>query len=168
MYQRTNMPSFVKEAHVFRDPLTGKECVELKYTRYVDGQGYCDFAECFAAGPIGGWSDIHSTRECMRYERFLDTMVEKTIETRRVMALIQLENVLCENNNIYSLLRTVNTVKILDPTFVPPVINTRCAWQKKFVKNMCVWTLPHVIENCTNEKRLDTFFIVLRLIESEI
>ena len=24
------MPSFVKEAHVFRDNLTGKDCVELK------------------------------------------------------------------------------------------------------------------------------------------
>ena len=162
------MPSFVKEAHVFHDKLTGKECVELKYTRYVEGRGYCDFAECFIAGPIGGWSDIKSSRQCMRYEQFLDTMVEKTIETRRVMALIQLENVLCENKNIHSLLRIMNCVKILDPTFIPPVINIRCSWQKTLVKRMCENTLPHVIEHCTNENRLATFFIVMRLIESEI
>jgi hypothetical protein len=162
------MPSFVTEAHVFHDKLTNKQCVELKYTRYIEGQGYCDFAECFVAGPIGGWCDITSSRECMRYEQFLDTMVEKTIETRRVMALIELENVLCENKNIYSLLRVMNCVKILDPTFIPPFINTKCSWQKKLVKSMCNRTLPHVIENCTNEKRLDTFFIVMRLIESEI
>ena len=162
------MPSFVKEAHVFRDNLTGKQCVEIKYTRYIEGQGYCNFAECFVAGPIGGWYDIKSSRESMRYEKFLDTMVEKTIETRRVMALIELENVLCENKNINSLLRIMNSVKILDPTFIPPIINFRCSWQKKLVKSMCNRTLPRVIENCTNEKRLDTFFIVMQLIESGI
>lgn len=161
------MPSFVKEAHVFRDPSTGKQCVELKYTRYIDGQGYSDFAACFEAGPIGGWSSIKSTRECMRYERFLDTMVEKTIDTRRVMAEMELENVLCENTNIHSLLRIMNTVKILDPTFVPPIINIRCAWQKRLVGHVCRRTIPRVIKTCTNDKRLDTFFIVLRLIESE-
>lgn len=158
------MPSFVKEAHVFRD----NQCVEIKYTRYIDGQGYRDFAECFEAAPIGGWSDIKSTRECMRYERFLDTMVEKTIETRRVMASIELENVLCENKNIKSLLRILNSIKILDPTFVPPIINTRCAWQKRLVTHVCIHIIPNIIETCTNEKRLDTFFIVLRLIESEM
>lgn len=162
------MPSFVKEAHVFYDTIADKDCVELKYTRYIDGEGYRDFSECFTASPIGGWTDIKSKRECMRYEQFLDTMVEKTIETRRVMALIELENVLCENRNIFSLLRVLNSVKILDPTFTPPYINTKCSWQKKLVKTICLDTLPRVIENCTNEKRLEKFFIVQRLIESEI
>lgn len=161
------MPSFLKEAHVFRDRHTGREYVELKYTRYIEGDGYVDFAECFAAKPIGGWNDIKSSRESMRYEQFLDTMVEKTITTRRVMALIELDNVLCENKNIQSLLRIMNTVKILDPTFCTPVINIRCGWQKRLVKSICLNTLPHVIEHCTNEKSLDRMFNVLRVIESE-
>jgi hypothetical protein len=104
----------------------------------------------------------------MRYERFLDTMVEKTITTRRVMALIQLENLLCENTNVHSLVRIMNTVRILDPTFITPYINTSCGWQKKFVKGMCLHTLPHVIETCADENRLDRLFNVMRLIESEI
>lgn len=162
------MPSYVKEAHVFTDNLTKKKCVEIKYTRYIEGEGYCNFNECLVAGPIGGWTDIKSSRESMRYEMFLDAMVEKTITTRRIMALIQLENVLCENKNIYSLLRIMNSVKILDPTFTPPIINTKCSWQKKLVRSMCLRSIPYVIEHCTNEKRLDTFFIVMRLIESEI
>lgn len=162
------MPAFLKEAHTFRDSLTGKESVELKYTRYIEGKGYVDFAECFDARPIGGWTDIKSSRESMRYEQFLDTMVEKTLTIRRVMALIQLENLLCENNNIYSLLRIMNTIKIIDPTFEPPIINVRCKWQKKLVRSICLHTLPHVIEFCTNEKRLDRLFNVMRLIESEI
>jgi hypothetical protein len=161
------MPSFLKEAHVFEDEHTGKKYVELKYTRYIEGDGYVEFADCFDARPIGGWKDIKSSKESMRYEQFLDTMVEKTITTRRVMALIELDNVLCENNNIHSLLRIVNTVKILDPTFCSPVINIRCGWQKRLIKSMCLNTLPHVIEHCTNEKNLDRMFNVLRVIESE-
>ena len=157
------MPSFLKEAHVFND-----EYIELKYTRYIEGQGYKDFADCFHARPIGGWTDIKSNKESMRYERFLDTMVEKTITTRRVMALIQLENLLCENTNVHSLVRIMNTVRIIDPTFITPFINTACGWQKKFVKGMCLHTLPHVIDTCTDENRLDRLFNVMRLIESEI
>jgi hypothetical protein len=162
------MPSYVKEAHTFKDNRTNETCVEVKYMRYVEGDGYLNFTACFAAGAIGGWSDIKSSNESMRYEMFLDTMVEKTIETRRVMALIQLENAMCENNNSRSHSRIMNSVKILDPTFVPPVINMRCSWQKKLVKSLCTFTLPHVIKNSTNEKRLETFFIVMRLIESQI
>lgn len=162
------MPSFLKEAHVFYDAHVGHECVELKYTRYIEGEGYKNFTECFVARPIGGWTDIKSSRESMRYEQFLDTMVEKTITTRRVMALIELENVLCENKNIHSLLRIMNAVKIIDPTFNPPVINITCNWQKNLVKSICHHTIPRVIEFCTNEKRLDRLFNVMRLIESEI
>jgi hypothetical protein len=156
------MPSFLKEAHVFGD------YVELKYTRYIEGEGYVDFAECFDAKPIGGWTDIKSSRESMRYELFLDAMVEKTIITRRVMALIELDNILCENKNIHSLLRIMNTVKILDPTFTTPYINTTCGWQKRLVKSICLNTLPQVIEHCTNEKSLERMFNVMRVIESEI
>lgn len=158
------MPSFLKEAHVSDN---GNQ-VELKYTRYIEGYGYKNFAECFDARPIGGWKDIVSSKESMRYEQFLDTMVEKTITTRRVMALIELDNVLCENKNIHSLLRIMNTVRILDPTFITPFINIHCGWQKRLVRNMCIHTLPIVIDSCTNEKRLDRMFNVMRLIESEI
>lgn len=162
------MPSFLKEAHVFTDSHTGEEYIELKYVKYFEGEGYRDLAACFNARPIGGWTDIKSNKESMRYEQFLDTMVEKKVTTRRVMAMVELDNVLCENKNIHSLLRIMNTVRILDPTFVTPYINTRCGWQKRLVKSMCLHTLPQVIEQCTDEKRLERMFNVLRLIESEI
>jgi len=162
------MPAFLKEAHTFRDTLTGKDCVELKYTKYIEGEGYVNLSECLDARPIGGWTDLKSSRESMRYEQFLDTMVEKTLITRRIIALIQLENILCENKNIHSLLRIMHTIKIIDPTFEPPIINIKCKWQKKLIKNICLYTLPNVIENCVNEKRLERLFNIMRLIESEI
>ena len=51
------------------------------------------------------------------------------------MALVELESALCENNNTRSVVRIMNAVKILDPTFSPPVINMHCAWQKRFIFN---------------------------------
>lgn len=157
------MPAFVKEAHVVSD-----SGVSVLVTKYVEGQGYQDFLMYFETGAIGGWDVIKSRRQCIRLDQFLDAMVEKTLETRRVQATLQLENVLCENNNARSLFRVMHSVKILDPTFVPPIINPACAWQKKLVRLFCTETLPTVIAGCTNEKRLDIFFNVQRVIESEL
>jgi len=83
------------------------------------------------------------------------------------MALVELESALCENNNTRSVVRIMNAVKILDPTFSPPVINMHCAWQKRFIKDMCEQHMPHIIKTCTNELRLEKFFRVLQLIEVE-
>lgn len=158
------MPSFLKEALV----LTDEQRIELKYTKYVDGKGYEEFSDSFETRAVGNWTHILSSKVSMRYEQFLDTMLEKTTETRRVIALIELDNILCENKNIRSILRIMNAVKILDPTFNTPYINVSCGWQKKFVKNMCTDTIPEVIKTCANDRRLEIFFNVLRLIESEI
>jgi len=162
------MPSFVKEAHVFRNIKTGAPCIEIKYTTYREGEGYVNLAECFDASPVGGWTDLIYKRENLRYEEFLNTKVEKTMTTRRSMAVIELDNVLCENKNIFSLIRVMNAIKILDPTFVPPIINIRCAWQKNFVKEVCMYSFPDIIHNCRNEFRLEKLFNVLQTIESEL
>lgn len=157
------MPAFVKEAHVISD-----SCISVLFTKYVEGHGYLDFLTYFETGAVGGWDVIKSRRQCIRLDQFLDSMVEKTLETRRVMATLQLENVLCENANARSLLRIMNSVKILDPTFVPPFINPTCSWQKKLVRTFCTDTLPTVIAGCTNDKRLEIFFNVQRVIEAEL
>lgn len=161
------MPSYVKEANVFTN-CDGIPCIELKYTRYIEGLGYMRFPECFEAEPIGNWTEIDATHGSFRYEEFLDTMVVKTIDTRRTMTAVELENVLCENRNIYSILRIMNAVKIIDPTFIPFIINTKCTWQKQAAKDFCVYTFPDVIYACKNANRLDKLFTVLRLIEEEL
>jgi|TARA_B110000908_G_C10209617_1_gene429505 hypothetical protein len=161
------MPSYVKEAHVYVNN-NGISCIEMKYTRYIEGRGYVNFPECYEAEPIGNWEDIDASHESFRYEEFLDTMVEKTIAIRRTMAVIELDNVLCENHNIHSILRIMNAVKIIDPTFVPVIINTRCTWQKQVAKDFCAYTFPDVIYACKNTKRLDKLFTVLRMIEEEL
>jgi len=81
--------------------------------------------------------------------------------------LIALDSALCENRNIHSLIRIMNSIKILDPTFVPPIINKTCSWQKKLVKNICMDILPNIIETSTNKVTLDRLFRTLQLIESD-
>lgn len=161
------MTSFVKYVRVSHDVETDSQVIDVDYVKYTNGIGYENMNDTLKTTPIGTWTSIQSISDTLRYEQFLDTMVHKTIETRRKMALIELENALCENNNTRSIVRIVNAIKILDPTFSPPVINMHCMWQKKFLKDMCRDHLPHVIKTCTNDHRLDKFFRVLQLIEVE-
>lgn len=161
------MTSFVKSAIVTHDIEKSREVVQINYVKYTQGIGYENKIDTFETTPIGTWKEIRSISDSLKYEQFLDTMVHKTTETRRKMALVELENVLCENNNIRSLIRTAHAIKILDPTFVPPIINTKCAWQKKFIKDICINHMPRIIETSTNDVRLDKLFRVLQLIETE-
>lgn len=161
------MPSFVKEANAYinQDAIP---CVEIKYKKYVEGQGYIIIPTIFETTTVGGWSDIKSKKNTYRYDDFLDMMIEKTLTVRRHLADIELDNVLCENYNIRSLIRIMNAIKIIDPTFLPPIINRKCTWQKKFIRELCTTTFPSVIQTCRNDKRLDNLFTVLRMIEEEL
>jgi hypothetical protein len=161
------MTSFVKSALVTTDIETGKMLVQIDYVKYTNGIGYENKQDLLETTPIGTWTEIKSISDTLRYEQFLDTMVHKTTETRRKMALVELESVLCENNNTRSIVRTMNAIKILDPTFSPPVINMRCSWQKRFIKDMCTQQMPEIINTCTSDLRLEKLFRVLQLIEAE-
>ena len=161
------MTSFVKSALVTTDIETGKTLVQIDYVKYTNGIGYENKQDLIETTPIGTWTEIKSISDTLRYEQFLDTMVHKTTETRRKMALVELESVLCENNNTRSIVRTMNAIKILDPTFSPPVINMRCSWQKRFIKDMCTQHMPEIINTRTSDLRLEKLFRVLQLIEAE-
>ena len=155
------MTSFVKSAKVL------EKNIRIKTVKYISGEGDRDNVEMIETELVGSWEQINATYDSLRYEQFLDTMVHKTIETRRKMALIALDNALCENKNIRSLVRIMHSVKILDPTFTPPIINMICSWQKKLVYEICVNELPRVINTSTNEFRLERFFRTMQLIETE-
>jgi hypothetical protein len=163
------MTSLLKSAHVVHDVDENKTFIEIMYSKYVPDEGYKTFVDYLNAQPIGDWTKIVSKKETVRYEKFLDTMIEKNLETRQKMALIMLENITGDMFiDIKTQIRIMNTIKILDPTFDPPFVNRRCSWQKQFVRDFCKDILPDVVERCTNEKRLDRFFSVLRLIELEL
>ena len=137
------MTAFVKQCHQLYHVDEKCTVTEIHYSKYTDGIGYEDKIDSFTTKTN---CEFNYGMGSARYERFLDTMVVKTIETVRKMVLIALDNALCENRNIHSLIRIMNSIKILDPTFLPPIINKTCSWQKKLVKEICKDILPEVIE----------------------
>jgi len=74
---------------------------EIHYSKYTDGIGYEDKIDSFKTKTN---CEFNYGMVSVRYERFLDTTVVKTIETMRKMVLIALDNALCENRNIHSLI----------------------------------------------------------------
>jgi len=165
------MTSFVKSAKQIINIDDNKTEVEIKYDKYLEGFGYETFIDNFNTSLIGSNKNytMHTNNgKSIRYEQFLNTMVNNTTETLRRSVSIQLENVLFENRNIFSLIRIMNSVKILDRTFIPPLINPICSWQKRMVKEFCSTTFPDIIKTSTNNNRLQKLFRVLQLIEEDM
>lgn len=162
------MPSFVKEARTFIDERTNLTNVELKYSRYVEGDGYINESACFNTKPIGDWVEIKFKHGSTSYTDFLENMIVNTTRTRRVMATIILEDILCENFDVNCTIRLMNAIKIIDPTFVPPIINKGSKWQREFIKELCLYTFPQVIMKCGHKKRIIALIGVLKSIVKEL
>jgi hypothetical protein len=162
------MPSFVKEARTFVNERTNLTNVELKYSRYIEGDGYVNEAACFNTKPIGEWEEIKFKHGSTSYVYFLENMIVNTSRTRRVMATIILEDILCENFDINCMIRLMNAIKIIDPTFSPPIVNKKSRWQKEFVKELCLYTFPQVIMKCGHKNRIITLIDVLKSIAEEL
>ena len=60
---------------------------------------------------------------------------------------------------------TAHASTILDPTFQPPWINVKSAWQREFIKKFCEDTLADLVQRTTHASRLEYFFSVLSSIE---
>lgn len=162
------MPSFVKEARTFIDERTNLPKIELKYSRYVEGDGYINEAACFNTKPIGNWEEIKFKHGSTSYAHFLENIIVNTTRTRRVMASIMLEDILCENFDINCIIRVMNAVKIIDPTFTPPIINKGVRWQREFVREFCLYTFPLIIRKCGYKKRVTDLIDVLKSIAVEL
>tara|TARA_Y100000992_G_scaffold302089_1_gene274906 strand:- start:10131 stop:10619 length:489 start_codon:yes stop_codon:yes gene_type:complete len=162
------MPSFVKEARAFIGERTNLPSVELKYSRYVEGDGYINESACFNTKPIGDWVEIKFKHGSTSYADFLGNMIVNTTRTRRVMATIILEDILCENFDVNCTIRLMNAIKIIDPTFVPPIINKGSKWQREFIKELCLYTFPQVIMKCGHKKRIIALIDVLKSIVKEL
>ena len=141
------------------------EYVEIEHERFVRGKGYNTYRDYINTKPLADWVKITSKTQSIPYEKFLDTMCEKTLEVRQKMAELALENILADKRGIHTYIRVVHASKILDPTFQPPRINIRSTWQKEFIRKFCEDTLADLIQRTTDESRLEYFFNVLCNIE---
>ncbi len=161
------MTSFIKSAKAVYDVESELEYVEIKYERFVRGRGYETYVDYINTYPLADWVSLTSETQSIPYEKFLDTMCEKTLEVRQKMAELALENIIADKRDVHTYIRTARAVTILDPTFQPPWINIKSAWQRDFMRKFCEDTLMDIIQRTTDELRLEYLFIVLRDIETE-
>src|SRR6056300_933808 len=160
------MTSFIKSAKAVYDVESDLEYVEITYERFVRGKGYETYKDYINTRPLADWVVLTSKTQSIPYEKFLDTMCEKTLEVRQKMAELVLENIVADKRHINTYIRAAHASKILDPTFQPPWINVKSAWQREFIKKFCEDTLVDLVQRTTDESRLQYFFNVLCSIES--
>ena len=161
------MTSFLKSAKSVFDIESDLAYVEIVYDRYKKGKGYETYTDYINTEPLADWTYLESEKRSIPYEKFLDTMVEKSLEVRQRMAELALENILSYDRDDRTYIRIVHAMKILDPTFQPPRIKMESAWQMEIIKKLCKKYAPHAIQTCTKKSRLEYFFNVLRIVELE-
>jgi len=159
------MTSFIKSAKAVYDVESDLDYIEIKYERFVRGKGYETYIDYINTKPLADWVVLTSKKHSIPYEKFLDTMCEKTLEVRQKMAELAIENIIADKQHVNTYIRTANASKILDPTFQPPWINIKSAWQREFIKKFCEDTLLDLVQRTTNDSRLEYFFNVLHNIE---
>jgi len=159
------MTSFLRSAKAVYDVESELDYVTITYERFVRGKGYATYVDYINTKPLANWTVLKSESQSIPYEKFLDTMCEKTLEVRQKMAELVLQNIVADKQTIHTYIRTAYASKILDPTFQPPWINTESAWQREFIKKFCMDTLSDLIQRCEDESRLEYFFNVLRNIQ---
>lgn len=151
------MSCFLRSAKFITDVEDGCDYVEVEYV----GQGGNTYVDYYNTTPRGDWIEITSLKRNIPLEKFLDTMLERNIEVLQKMCEIVLEQTDCSTRLMY-------TSKILDPTFIPPVVNTNSAWQCEFVNDFCMYTLPDLIYHCDKPARLEKFFNVVKMIQQQL
>jgi len=166
------MSSFIKKALVVEDVEDGHTHVEIEYIRFVedfsDKGSYKKFTDYFLTRPIGDWQKITFKSSSMPYENFLSVMVKQTLEVKQRLANIALENILLNNPSFHTKIRVLHASKILDETFVPPVINPESSWQVSLLDDLCKQYIPDMIERSDHSKRLIKLFTVLKQIEQSV
>ncbi len=160
------MSSFLKSAKAVYDVDSDLDYVAITYERFVKGKGYATYVDYIHTKPLASWSVLKSKSQSIPYEKFLDAMCEKTLEVRQKMAELALENIMADKQSIHTYIRAAYASKILDPSFQPPWINTKSAWQREFIKKFCMDTLADLIQRCEDDSRLEYFFNVLHNISS--
>ena len=161
------MTSFVKNATCVHDVESDLTYVEIVYERYVKGRGYEVYTDYINTEPLADWTHLESKKQSIPYEKFLDTMVKKTLEVRQRMAELVLDNILAYEQPDRVYIRIAHAIKIVDPTFQPPRVNMESAWQMEFIKKLCKKYASHAIQSCMKKSRLEYFFNVLRILELE-
>ena len=162
------MSSFFKSAKVVHDVESDLTYVEIVYDSYVRGKGYETYTDYMNTEPLADWQLFEAKKNTNPYIKFLDIMVEKTLEVRQRMAELALDSLLYHKRDINVYVRLAHATKILDPSFQPPIINMKSAWQRECITKFCKKHVHQCVEECFKLDRLEYFLIVVQTIEQEL
>jgi len=157
---------FVKSAKFMYDVDCENHVIEVKTDKWLTGTGWREHTDFLYTSPKGNWTELKfTTREQVRYVDFLNTMVNKNLEIARKIALLHVDRILESPNRHSSFVNLMNSIPILDPTFVPPDFNLRCRWQRELLETICNEWVKSVILTCLTYTRLIAFSQQVSLIE---
>ena len=133
------MTAYVRSAKYIHEVESGLDYVEIAYTRYVKAdRAYVEYVEYLNTRPVGDWVELCSLRRNISYEKFLDCMVEKTLEVRQRIVQMTLRTLLDEKGeDARTIIRTLHATKVLDRTFTPPYVNVDSPWQMDLATPAC-------------------------------
>lgn len=146
--------------------------IDVQFVEFISGYGWSENQESLKAKVAGDWTQIFfSTNSCVRYEDFLNTMVQPSLKIKRKIASLTLNTILhvikdTQNPKYHK--KLLKCVNILDPTFKIPKINLNSEWQKEFIETFVSDWLRRVISGCKNWNRLSQFTYDLKVKEGEI
>jgi hypothetical protein len=136
------------------------DLIEIEYSDAY-GRRAMDYLH---TAPVGDWvNHDFFDKECY-YVAFLNTMVEKNVEVYRKMIKLHLDVVFelprKKRMNLFDS-EFIHAMRILDPTFYPPVLNMYCSWQMHLLDTIVEQTYT-IVANCRNVRRLKRYFTFLQ------
>lgn len=147
--------------------------VDISFIEYKSDYGWFENKETLKCKPQGGWTELKfkTSDDCVRYEDFLSSMIVPSLKIKRKIAMLTLDTLIqkikdTENPKYYK--KLMKSVNILDPTFVIPIINFKCKWQKEFLEIFVSDWLKRVISGCKNWDRLTQFTYDLKVKELQL
>ena len=155
--------TYVHRAQYYYNIISETDVVEILYSKYTADGKWTEFTDYFnSTWPVGDWKSLDFTKygDFPEYKHFLNTMVHKDIEIARKIAYVSLDEAICDSKDF---IKMMNCIKILDNTFVPPVLNKNCKWQMELLDTI-VHSSFNIIDKCRNKSRLDRYFKVFQLL----
>ena len=148
---------FVLNAKNSFDVDANQNVVEITTDRWRTGTGWCTHTDFLYTRAQGNWTEIQFNKnDAVKYVDFLNTMVEKNLEVARKMAQINSYAVI-DYGSWSDYVRLMNSLTVLDPTFVPPFINLKCRWQRELLETLIKEWTQMVISTCRNINNLTKY-----------
>lgn len=158
---------YILHARYITDVDRDEDGIEIDYVKFVPGTGNKKIKKWLYTRPLGDWTSLSfNESEYVDLVDFIMTMtdVNSSLDTQRLIASLcaQEHNMRVKPNYYNPYIKTLNAIKILDPTFEPPIINLKCRWQRELIHSLCNEWTEHVIWTCMNSSRLYNYVNALR------